>query len=437
MGKIYVKDAGTWRDTSRIYVKDTGVWRPVKNVYIKEGNAWRLAYGGSSGTNITYEPATFEGTISGTTLTVTSMRTGTIALNSYLNGYIYSSNGYSSMTLIPPGVKITAFGTGSGGVGTYTLDTSVTATNGAIMSADPEMAIFTGSISTSNVLTVTAVSQGTLYPGMVITNSTLPALAGPTTGNSSTATTVINNTVIVNQLTGTTGGTGTYTVETYFNSSGWNYTLWNTNTAGKTAVTQSIASSTFYAGMGGIVKQIVIPQGVYSASLQICGGSGGGGGSGGENNVSNYGGGGGGGANVVSGTLSVKPGEVYTVTVGSYGRPASAYSRGSGLYGGDGGYTQVSGPGGSLIAYGGQGGGHSSHHDWTASPPARGGDGGSGANAGETPASKSTIPQGGTSTNGGRRGGNGMTGMNDINPPSNSITEAQAGLPGFVKINWS
>jgi hypothetical protein len=64
------------------------------------------------------------------------------------------------------------------------------------ISLDPRTASFTGSISTTT-LTVSAVSAGSIFPSMQITGT------GVTAG-----------TRIVAQLTGTTGGAGTYTVNT-------------------------------------------------------------------------------------------------------------------------------------------------------------------------------------------------------------------------------
>ena len=62
-----------------------------------------------------YTPPVFTGTISTTTLTVSAITSGTIALNSTITG-----------TGISTGTKITAFGTGTGGVGTYTVSVSQT-----------------------------------------------------------------------------------------------------------------------------------------------------------------------------------------------------------------------------------------------------------------------------------------------------------------------
>ena len=57
----------------------------------------------------------FTGSINGGTLTVTAVTSGTLAVNQYL-----------SPPLLPPGTYISALGTGSGGVGTYTLSNSNT-----------------------------------------------------------------------------------------------------------------------------------------------------------------------------------------------------------------------------------------------------------------------------------------------------------------------
>ena len=65
--------------------------------------------------------AVFTGSISGTTLTVTSMTSGTIALNSTITG-----------TGISLGTKITAFLTGTGATGTYTVSVSQTVSSTTI-----------------------------------------------------------------------------------------------------------------------------------------------------------------------------------------------------------------------------------------------------------------------------------------------------------------
>jgi hypothetical protein len=119
------------------------------NVYIVDGQyryTWRI----SNPSN-----AQFIGSISGTTLTVTLMKSGTLAANQqiFCDGIL-------------PETVITALGTGIGGVGTYTINRSQTVASENMNSANVA-AVITGSIS-GKTLTVTAVSSGTLYPGQTI-----------------------------------------------------------------------------------------------------------------------------------------------------------------------------------------------------------------------------------------------------------------------------
>ena len=87
----------------------------------------------SMGTGLRPNTSTFTGSMSGTTLTVTALLIGSpIVAGMYVDG--------SSVT---DGTYITAFGTGAGGVGTYTINQSVTASsttmtaNGNIGLGDP------------------------------------------------------------------------------------------------------------------------------------------------------------------------------------------------------------------------------------------------------------------------------------------------------------
>jgi hypothetical protein len=119
------------------------------NVYIVDGSnryTWRIANPNN---------AEFIGSISGTTLTVTLMKSGTIAVSQQVlcDGIL-------------PGTVITALGTGTGGVGTYTINRTQTIASRDINTAAVG-AVVTGSIS-GTVLTVTAVTSGTLYPGQTI-----------------------------------------------------------------------------------------------------------------------------------------------------------------------------------------------------------------------------------------------------------------------------
>jgi hypothetical protein len=120
------------------------------NLYIVDGTnryTWRISNPAA---------ATFEGSISGTTLTVTLMKSGTIAAGQQLFGL-----GISDRTVI------TALGTGTGGTGTYVLNISQTIATPQPLSSATVGAIVTGSIS-GTTLTVTAVTSGTLYPGQTV-----------------------------------------------------------------------------------------------------------------------------------------------------------------------------------------------------------------------------------------------------------------------------
>ena len=162
---------GQLNSTSGIVgITDNGI-----NAYIVDGTyryTWRISSPSS---------AVFTGSISGTTLTVTAITNGTIAINQSLFGV-----GITQETII------TALGTGTGGIGTYTINQSQTVAS-ELMNSATAGATVTGSIATTT-LTVTAVTSGTLYVGQTIQGSTVTA-----------------QTIITALGTGT-GGAGTYTV---------------------------------------------------------------------------------------------------------------------------------------------------------------------------------------------------------------------------------
>jgi hypothetical protein len=156
--------------TGQVGIVDNGV-----NVYIVD-DSYRYTWFISSPSS-----AIFTGSISGTTLTVTVMQSGTIAVGQAIFGQGIAQN-----------TVITALGTGSGGVGTYTVSDSQTVASTAINSvASP--AIVTGAIS-GTTLTVSAVTSGTLKIGQTIEGS------GVTDGT------------IITEFGSGSGGAGTYTV---------------------------------------------------------------------------------------------------------------------------------------------------------------------------------------------------------------------------------
>jgi len=156
--------------SGKVGITDNGI-----NAYIVDGAyryTWRIS-----------APATavFTGSISTTTLTVSSVSSGTIAVGQALYGV-----GVSAETVI------TGLGTGTGGAGTYTINVSQTVSARALNSATVG-ATFTATIS-GTTMTVSAVASGTLYLGQTIQGAGVTA-----------------NSVITALGTGT-GGTGTYTL---------------------------------------------------------------------------------------------------------------------------------------------------------------------------------------------------------------------------------
>jgi hypothetical protein len=173
------------------------------NVYIVDGTyryTWRISNPSA---------AQFIGSTATTVLTVTSMGSGTLAVGQQLFGI-----GVSPQTVI------TALGTGTGGVGTYTINLSQTNASQTLNTAAVG-AIVTGSVS-GTVLTVTAVTSGTLYPGQTIqgtgvtAGTVITALGG--SAALSFAITAAGTGYAVNDTITVTGGIysqqATYTVST-------------------------------------------------------------------------------------------------------------------------------------------------------------------------------------------------------------------------------
>jgi hypothetical protein len=155
--------------TGRVGISDNGI-----NAYIVDGTnryTWRISSPSS---------AVFTGSISGTTLTVTAMTNGTLAANQALFGI-----GITSETVI------TALGTGTGGVGTYTINISQTVASERMNSTNVGATIngqIIGTTLYANTVT------GNLYLGQTVQGVDVTA-----------------NTMITILGTGS-GGIGTYTV---------------------------------------------------------------------------------------------------------------------------------------------------------------------------------------------------------------------------------
>lgn len=156
--------------TGRVTISDNGI-----NAYIVDGTyryTWRIS---------TVTAAVFTGAVSSTTLTVTAINSGTLAVgqNLFAVGALQET-------------VITALGTGTGGTGTYTIGLTQTIATSQMYTSNAG-AIVTASMS-GTTMTVTAVSSGTLYVGQTIQG------AG-----------IATQTIITALGTGS-GGTGTYTI---------------------------------------------------------------------------------------------------------------------------------------------------------------------------------------------------------------------------------
>ena len=156
--------------TGIVRITDNGI-----NAYIVDG-AYRYTWYISSPS-----AAVFYGSTSGTTLTVTNVSSGTIAVGQSLFGIDVLAE-----------TVITALGSGTGGVGTYTINRSQTVAAESMNSATVG-AIVTATIS-GTTMTVSAVTSGALHVGQTIQG------VGVTLGT------------IITALGSGSGGVGTYTL---------------------------------------------------------------------------------------------------------------------------------------------------------------------------------------------------------------------------------
>ena len=91
-------------------------------------------------------PSTVTGSISGTTLTVSAVSSGTLAVGDFING-----------AGVTGGTYITALGTGSGGVGTYTVNTSQTVSSTTITAIGKNKTAINTSGSSSPTITASQI----------------------------------------------------------------------------------------------------------------------------------------------------------------------------------------------------------------------------------------------------------------------------------------
>jgi hypothetical protein len=231
--------------TGRVGITDNGT-----NAYIVDGTnryTWRIS---------SPSAAVFTGSVSGTTLTVTAITNGTIATGQSLFGV-----GVTAETII------TALGTGTGGIGTYTINLSQTVASEQMNSASTAAKV-TGSI-TGTTLTVSAVTSGTLYVGQTIqgtgvTAQTIITALGTGSGGVGTYTVSTSQTVGSTTLYGLnfsqlpssdgpfTGGTNVDIVDNYFV-----YNRPNTQQFGCSNVLSPISGSTNFSSKDGAPDNLV------------------------------------------------------------------------------------------------------------------------------------------------------------------------------------
>ena len=232
-------------NTGRVGITDNGV-----NVYIVDGTyryTWRIS---------TPSSAVFTGSTSGTTLTVSAITNGALAVGQVLFGI-----GVTQETVI------TALGSGSGGVGTYTINLSQTIASERMNSATAG-AIITGSIATTT-LTVTAVTSGTLALGMTIQGAGVTAntiITAYGTGSGGAGTYTVNNSQTISSTTlyglnwsvlpstdgAFTGGTNVDIVDNYFV-----YNRPNTQQFGASAVLSPISAAASFSSKDGSPDDLV------------------------------------------------------------------------------------------------------------------------------------------------------------------------------------
>ena len=239
--------------TGQVGISDNGT-----NVYIVDGSyryTWRISAPSA---------AVFQGTISGTTLTITRVISGTIAVNQSLFGI-----GVPNETVIV-----------SGSGTTWTINNTASIATAIQMNSAAVAGVITASISGST-LTVTAVTSGTIYPGQTIqgtsvtANTVVTALGSGTVLSQSIATAgtgyAVNDTITV--LGGVYGSSpATYTV-TAIGGSGAVSTLSQTFAGAYTSTPTNPASTSSNGSGTGLTLNLTFGTGSGSTGNYVVSGS--------------------------------------------------------------------------------------------------------------------------------------------------------------------
>ena len=161
-----------------------------------------------------YTVASFTGSISGTTLTVSSVSSGSLFIGQQISGAGIAS-----------GTEITALGTGTGGTGTYTVNKVPTINpTGSVTISGAAGAVATTPVAGDNSVNIatTAFVQSTV--GTLGTMSSQNANAVAITGGTIAGTTITTSTV--NAVTVGSNASGTKTISTSAPSGGANGDVW-------------------------------------------------------------------------------------------------------------------------------------------------------------------------------------------------------------------
>jgi hypothetical protein len=116
-------EMATYSSPLKTWSYDPSINTDTTGRYIKDISSFNTLAAGYQ-RNLTPKQAEFTGSISGTTLTVTAVASGTLAVGMTITDTTNSFNTWA--TYYKSTVKITALGTGTGGVGDYTVSETAT-----------------------------------------------------------------------------------------------------------------------------------------------------------------------------------------------------------------------------------------------------------------------------------------------------------------------
>lgn len=409
MPKLWVKDAGTWKQVKQLYVKDGGVWKSPTVGLINDAGIGKQFYPDTVPTVVYSTPGTRTYTIpNGVTSLRVSYPTPSGIVNStlavtpgeVLNVVTGDYNVASSVgALSIPAYSQVVYNHTAGNVDDNLRQTfSVATTNAATASTtNTQNAASTTNLNVNGIFFSVDFENNQGDFGESITISTVPIA------------TLVGTYRMVGTITSSRGQSGFSigpTLPTAANSwrSQFNITesgfsnflvLWNIRVEqqGWVQITPLNPNVISYNTPGDYT--FTIPNGVTSITVSGCGGGAGGGGSDAGANY-NGNGGAGGGSNIISQTITVTPGQVLSITVGAGGAGGGVYASGTA-----GVASTVSGTG---VSFSAAGGGANNGYVVNSGINGLAGLGANGANYQE-PRPRTTAA--GTSTNGGANGGSG------------------------------